>query len=151
MKKWVLLGVFFFMQTGICSETTLKKRDVNKVMDQFFSIHVEQDRMNERIVKRAMRLYIERFDPEKLYLLQREVVPYLNMTEAEAKQAVARYANGDFSDFEKINATIQKAIVRHKFIRQKVERELLNGDVVSGSSSSFSFFNSCVMFTSTVQ
>lgn len=141
MKKWVILGIFFFMQTGICSETALKRGDVNKVMDQFFSIHVEQDRMNERIVKRAMRLYIERFDPEKLYLLQREVVSYLNMTEAEAKQAIARYTRGDFSDFEKINATIQKAIIRHRFIRQRVEKELLNGGVAVGSSASYSNYS----------
>lgn len=141
MKKWVFLGVFLFLQTGICSETSLKTGDVSKVMDQFFSIHVEQDRMNAKIVKRAMRLYIERFDPEKLYLLQREVVPYLNMSEAEAKRAIVRYTSGDFSDFEKINEVIQKAIVRHRFIRQRVQKELLDGNLASDGASSFSNYS----------
>lgn len=141
MKK-LILSFFLLMQVGFCSEATLKKTDVNKVMDQFFSIHVEQDRMNEQIMKRAFRVYIERFDGEKFYLLQREVLPYLNMSDAEVRKVIARYNNRDFSDFEKLNTVIQNAIVRHRFIRQQIQRDLLSKEIVSGKgASSFSSYS----------
>lgn len=141
MKK-LILSFLLCLQVGFCSEASLKKTDINKVMDQFFSIHVEQDRMNEQIIKRAFRVYIERFDGEKLYLLQREVTPYLNMSDSEARRIMARYNNKDFSDFEKLNKTIQNAIVRHRFIRQQIQRDLLSKEIVGiNSPTSYSSYS----------
>ena len=55
------------MNVGFCSEVSLKQSDITRVMDQFFSIHVVHDQMSAQVIKRAYRLYIERFDPDKVY------------------------------------------------------------------------------------
>lgn len=131
------------MHLGFCSEVSLKQSDINKVMDQFFAIHVVHDKMNTQVIKRAYRLYIERFDPDKVYLLQREALPYVSMSEADAKRAVERYNNKDFSDFENLNNLIQKAIVRHRFIRENIRKKLLSGDfMVPTKSSTYSEYSS---------
>lgn len=127
MKKiWIRVVFSFFLFTlGVCQEPNLKYSDVQKVMNQFFEIHVEQNQMNAEIVKRSFKLYIERFDPEKIYLLQSEVQPYLSMSDAQVKKVIEHYKNNNFSDYQALNNLIQTAIIRSRSIREKIEQNIL--------------------------
>lgn len=128
MKKIIILCVYVLTSFGFATEGQLREVDVNRVMEQFFSIHVEYDKMNPQVMKRAFRLYIERFDPDRVYLLQREVLSYIDMSDAQARKAIERFNRKDYSDFQKLNALIQKSITRHRFIRENIQNKIIKGD-----------------------
>src|SRR6185295_4014591 len=78
------------------------------------------------IVRRAMKLYIENFDPDKSYFLASEVNPYLNMSDAKVKEVLLRLEKKDFSDFLHLNELAQKAIIRSQGLRVMIAKQLVN-------------------------
>lgn len=129
MRKTLLtLFCFFCMAAAFAAPQPLKMEEIPHVIERFFSFHIENKELNTTIVRRCMKLHIEQFDGEKAYLLESEVQPYLNMSEAHAKQIMARMQKHDYSDFITLNALMQQAVVRAQAIRVFVARELANSD-----------------------
>lgn len=111
----------------------LKNEDVSKVMTQIFSQHVAQKEISSDILKHSFNVYIDQFDPLRLYLLQSEVDPYLNISDAQMQKLIAQYKNNDFSAFNQLNDVIQKAIFRARAIRKELEN---NSDLLFASATS---------------
>lgn len=86
-------------------------------MKQIFEAHVDKKEMTNEILKNSFKIYLDHFDPDRLYLLQSEVDPYLNMDTAEVNRVMEQYKNSDFSAFIKLNEVIVKAIERNRQIR----------------------------------
>lgn len=126
MRKTILILLCFFC-VGSAAPQPLKIDDISKVMERFFSYHIENKELNTTIVRRCMKLYIEQFDPDKSYLLQSEVAPYLNMSEAQAKQIMGRLKNRDYSDFFALNGLMQEAVIRAQSARVFLAREMAEG------------------------
>ncbi|PIS02167.1 MAG: tail-specific protease [Chlamydiae bacterium CG10_big_fil_rev_8_21_14_0_10_42_34] len=103
-------------------------------MERFFSFHIENKEFNTTLVRRSMKIYIEYFDPERAYLMDEEVQPYLNMSEKRAKEVMSRLERHDYSDFFALNALMQESVVRAQAVRS-----FLAKDLVSGSSEIDSF------------
>lgn len=80
-----------------------------------------------------MRLYIENFDPEKVYLLESETAPYLNMTEKRAQEVMAHLQARDYRDFLDLNGLIQESIVRAQAVRAFLVKGLIYNDFDSDS------------------
>ena len=95
--------------------------DVEQVMDRILDQHVEKNRLNHQLIRASFKVYIEQFDPEHTYLLMSEVTPYMQMSDAEAKEILAQYRRHDFSAYEKLNARIQRAILRARNYRNSLE------------------------------
>lgn len=101
----------------------LKNEDVNKVMQQIFAQHVDQRQMSPTILKHAFRVYIDQFDPLRVYLLEDEVKPYIDMPDAKLNTIVAQYKNQDYSPFTELNTLFQKAILRARQLRGNLETQ----------------------------
>ncbi len=99
------------------SQGTLTMEEVPKIMKRLMQFHVENKDITPTIVRRSFRIYIEQFDPEKVYFYEEEVLPYFTMNQKQAIQVMERMKKGDFSDFQTLDLLIQRAIIRSRNLR----------------------------------
>ncbi len=107
----------------------LGERDIRAVMERLFAFHIENKEMTPLLVRRTFKLYIEQFDSEKAYLLDSEVLPYLNIDDASAKKVIQRMSSGDYSDFSALNEVMQNAVVRAQKMRKAIGDLYLRNEV----------------------
>lgn len=116
----------------------LKIKDVRSIMEEMMSYHIECKELTPLIVKRSFKIYIEQFDPEKLYLLEEEVTPFLELSSVQIEGIIHGYRFDDFSSYQRLNDIIVKAIDRAWDWRQEMARELIfsrkDPDLVTGES-----------------
>lgn len=98
----------------------LRKQDISKIMEQIFSEHLGQKQINEEILKHAFKIYIDQFDPDRTYLLQSEITPFIQVSPSQMQELITQYKAGDFSSFEKMNNVIQKSILRARQYRKEL-------------------------------
>jgi len=112
--------------SALCFGVTevLKMDDVNKIMKQIFEQHVDQKEMTTSILKKSFKVYIDQFDPDRVYLLDSEVQRFLGMGDAEVQRMVEKYKQGKFPEFEELNGVIQSSILRSRKIRQSLESDI---------------------------
>jgi carboxyl-terminal processing protease len=136
--KKVVSGILFLVCASItplaATQPLLHSSDIHRIMDRLFSLHIENRDLNPTIVRRCFKLYIEQFDPEKTYLLDREVLSYLQMSDKVAGEVVLRLNNNDFSDFLSLNETIQRAISRAQALRISMYDRLFDNEWQTPSS-----------------
>lgn len=125
MKFKKIIRIFLLITSLICTTSYasdyLKKQDVDKIMNQIMQQHVEKKEMSNAIIKKAFAIYIDQFDPDRSYLLNSEVQPFLQMTDQEAAAVLAQYKQNDFTTFEKLNGAIQQSIKRARDYRKNLE------------------------------
>lgn len=123
MKKSILFIYLFFIGFLNAQEPDLlKEADINKIMKQIFAKHLEENGITKNIIQSAFRVYICQFDPYKIYLLESEVAPFLQLSDAETEEIFSQYRTGNFIRFKELNNIIQKAIIRNREIRKKIEQ-----------------------------
>lgn len=122
MSNWIrTLCVCGIILTNILSadeQELLKKTDVHKVMQEIFHQHVDKKEMTVSILKNSLKVYIDQFDPDRVYLLESDVRPYLKPTDYELDQALEQYKRNDLSLYEHLNRDIQQSIERAQQIRK---------------------------------
>lgn len=127
MKKAKL---FILLLIACCSsafaERMLVSQDAPKVIAELFSYHIENKTLTPALVRRCIKVYLEQFDPEKIYLIDEEVYTFLSLSDEEAEEMGSRMRDGNFSDFVAINNMIQKAVLRFQENRVKLANELTN-------------------------
>ena len=104
----------------------LTTADVHKIMGEILQKHVDQSKTRASIIRTAFKVYIEQFDPDHIYLLQSEVEPYLNMSDAEVAKIDSQYQQNLFPAFVQLNNTIGMAIKRSRLIRQDLYADKAN-------------------------
>ena len=110
-------------------QTSLRIHEIPKIMERFFSLHIENKELSTTLVRRSFKLYIEQFDPEKAYLLESEVLPYLNMSDKKAAEILARLKKNDYSDFVALNQLIQRSVTRAQEIRKVLSAQLASDEL----------------------
>lgn len=90
----------------------LKREDVSKIMEQIFSQHVDEKRMTTKIIRKSLKSYIDQFDPDRTYLLDSEVEPFIQVTVSGLNSYLEEYEENNFEIYEKLNGVIQQAIIR---------------------------------------
>lgn len=111
-------AIFRFLVLLVCipcyliAQQILHETDIQKIMDQIFSQHVEKKEIDYDIIRNSFKNYINQFDPNHIYLLESEVAPYVNMNEDQIKVVLEDYKNNNFDIYNKLNFLIQKAILR---------------------------------------
>lgn len=119
-----LLFSFVFFSSWISADPDLLKvQDVNKIMKQIFAQHVDKKAMTSEILKNSFKVYVDQFDPDRIYLLESEVTPFFQLDEKEMNRIIAQYQNGEFPEYALLNDVIQKAITRAREIRTELERD----------------------------
>jgi carboxyl-terminal processing protease len=123
LKFFIFIFLSLFPLQISASQDLLKTSDVNKIMEQILSQHIEQKEMSGTILKNALRVYIDQFDPSRIYLLDEEVQPFLSISDTDTSRILDQYQKGQFLIFEKLNSTIQKAIMRGRALRIELASE----------------------------
>jgi len=99
----------------------LKTADINKIMQQIFDQHVNEKQISPKIIRHALRIYIDQFDPFRIYLLDSEVQTFLQLSDVAATEDINEYKQSNFTEFKSLNEVIQKAIMRARNIRNDLE------------------------------
>lgn len=143
MLRKTLLTILFCISSitpAVSVPQSLKLNDISPVMERFFGFHIDIKELNTTIVRRSMKIYIENFDPEKVYLLQSETAPYLNMSEKKANEILTRWQRRDYSDFFALNELFQNSVHRAQETREHLAREL-SSQSFDGETSSFTSYS----------
>lgn len=125
VRKWQCYLSLFFCCISISllgsEQGLLQAQDVNKIMKQIFDQHVDKKSITDVILKNSFKVYIDQFDPYRVYLLESEVRPFLRMGNAELAKILQQYQKSEFSEYNALNEVIQKAIIRQRNIRKTFE------------------------------
>ena len=127
MKRAIFFLLFFltaWVEPVLALREVLEIEDVSQVMEKLFHFHIENKEWNPTIVRRSLKLYIEQFDPDKSYLLESEIAPYLAISQSQADEIFRRVQQKDYSDFFQLNSVFQGSIHRARLLREKVAQQL---------------------------
>lgn len=140
MLRWFKFSILVIITPIICLARDLELSDIHFIMYKLFELHVENKGYNSTLVKRAFRIYLQNFDSERIYLLEKEAIPFLNMSEDEAQVILQRLEKGDYSDFEKLNRLAQRAISRSKGWRLNLVNSILENEDFIPKDGDYSFY-----------
>lgn len=131
MQKKILISLYFLVAFWVqpLSAELVRVEDVAPIMEKFFGMHVEEHELTLGLVQRSMKVYFEHFDGDKSYLLEEEVLSFLEMGPERLQEVFARVKRGDYRDFRAMHAVIQKAVVRAQKIRGELAEEMARGRV----------------------
>jgi carboxyl-terminal processing protease len=139
MKKWwrflTLFSVLCYSWLIAYEQDLLKTADINRIMKQILDHHVEKKEMSGQVLQSALITYIEQFDPHRIYLLQEEVAPFIQLSQQELNTLIEQYKSNNFAIFQRLNRIFQASIERSRKLRQQIEvnsgifRQNLNKEV----------------------
>lgn len=101
---------------------SLHRSDIQKIMQQIFAQHVDKKSVSGEILKNSFRIYLEQFDPEKIYLFQKDLNPYLDMNAEALSTIEQQYRSSNYSAYETLNNTIAQSIKQARAIRAQLEQ-----------------------------
>lgn len=119
MRLLLLLALICFGLT-LDGEEALKTKDIPTIMQQIFDQHVSQKGMTAKTLKNSFMVYINQFDPNRIYLLESEVAPYRDLSDSTANKTLQEYQSENFQAFTSLNNAIQKAILRARAMRKEI-------------------------------
>ncbi|WP_068470695.1 S41 family peptidase [Candidatus Protochlamydia phocaeensis] len=127
MKKWWMTLCLCMLSyvSSLCAheQDLLKSTDINRIMQQILSQHVDKKAITGDILEHALVTYLEQFDPHKIYLLDSEVEPYRHLPQDQLAKFTEQYKQNDFSIFKQLDQVIKTAILRSRRIRQGIEKQ----------------------------
>lgn len=127
IRKFFLF-FFLFVTTSFASQNVqepvlLQTADINKIMSEIFAQHVDHKEMNSLILKHSLKNYIDQFDPDRIYLLEHEVDPYINLSNENLAKYEESYKKNDYTPYQQINNLIQNSISRARSYRSLIVQE----------------------------
>ena len=101
----------------------LRQGDVNQIMSQILDQHITKDKVTPAIIKQSFKVYVDQFDPDKIYLLDEEVSQYTEPSDAFINETLQEYSQGDFTKYHQLEATIRSSIERSRKMRQQMKSQ----------------------------
>jgi carboxyl-terminal processing protease len=126
MKRWVV-GLFCLI-SALCSAAEryhLKVADIRNSMEEMFSYHVETKEMTNALVKRSFKIYVDQFDPQRIYLTQAETKPFLDLNSFQLESIINHYYGDEYPEFTTLNKTIVQSIQRARKWREEVYTDFI--------------------------
>lgn len=94
-------------------------------MNKLFDYHIEYKSLTPELTGRIILLYIENFDPERIYLYRHEIAKYYALEEQELNTISNRMKNQNFSDFTELDQIFKNAVLRSRKLRAFIEKDLI--------------------------
>jgi len=116
----LLMGVSLVL--GASDPELLKPQDVSKVMQQIFEQHVDKKEISTSIISKSFVVYLDQFDPDRMYLLDQEANPYMHLSDAAVTKIMDQYKHNQFPEYTDLNNIIQKSISRARELRATIEK-----------------------------
>lgn len=126
MSVFYLKRFFFFLllSTHVFAQAPLEKKDVHEIMDEILSSHLTEKKLSQKIFDKSLENYIELFDPKKVYFLKQEAKLYYEPSVPSLQRMKEDYKNNQFTTYEVLNQSINKASLRAQKIRQQIKEEV---------------------------
>lgn len=103
----------------------LKIKDIRPTMDEMLVYHVEFRELNPLVIRRSFKVFVDQFDPEKIYFLKSEITPFLEIGDPEAKKVIANFNTDSFPRYEQLNQLVVHSIKRARGWREEYERQII--------------------------
>lgn len=121
-SAFVLTLLFCTFVYGVEHEL-LQPKDVNKIMQQIFDQHVDKKEISDSILIKSFNVYVDQFDPKRIYLTEKDVQPFLQLSQAQVAHIMSQYKNQQYSEYQDLNNTIQASILKSRKMREQILRE----------------------------
>jgi len=115
---WLAFGTVPLEARGKALEVS----DIHRLMDLMLKNHVDQHQLSSDLIKRSLKLYIDQFDPHRIYLQESEVRPYLELDDRAVSKLLEQYQNNNYSIYSQLNELFYRAILRGRALREKIEK-----------------------------
>lgn len=115
--------LFWVSELKAREQDLLKSTDISRVMKQILEHHDGVKEVSNRVLQNALIVYIDQFDPNRIYLLESEVKPFIHLSPQQVEETVQNYKKGNFTIFKQLNLVIQKSIERSRNLRQGLEAD----------------------------
>jgi carboxyl-terminal processing protease len=127
LSTFFIVNLLIFGSVEAASNNAYKlgKSNIRPSMEEMLNYHVEFKEFSPLLVKRSFKLFLEQFDPYKVYVLQKEATPFLNMNEKDAFAVVEAYYKDDYPKYEALNELIRRSIFRARDLREKIAKDLI--------------------------
>ncbi|MFY7842636.1 MAG: S41 family peptidase [Rhabdochlamydiaceae bacterium] len=96
-------------------------RHFNAILKQ----HVQYQKIDKLLLQRAINSYFKLVDPEKIYLLEKEVSKFFSMTEKDWQESVIRYQKNDLFLFRQIFHLMNKGAQRAMKYRALMKMDVI--------------------------
>lgn len=127
ITKFNKIAILILLPTFLVADPRpLKTSDVKRTMEEIFTYHVEHKSLDPLVVQRSFKIFIEQFDPDRVYLLNSEVKPYLELSSKQIEQIIADYNRGSYSYYVALSALFDHAISRSRGLRASVEADFVS-------------------------
>lgn len=123
----MVFACLLIAMTAQLAGANLRESDIQGIMNDIIANHIEEHGVTEELLARSLKVYIDRFDEERMYLLESEAKPFLHPSPELLSKLLKDYQNGSLEEFRKLNTLIQKAISRAQVLREYLydEKNLL--------------------------
>lgn len=101
-------------------DPSLYLRNIRPVVTEIFNQHIEYKNFSPALARRSMQLYVNRFDPEQMYLLEGEALPRIVKREKDWVEVVREFESNSFSEFAKAQTAIYQSIHRAQKMRDEI-------------------------------
>ncbi len=119
----LLCAVLVAFNLKSTNENISPPEDIHRVMQQILQQHLKSNTMSDSLIRDSVRQYIDQFDPARIYLLEREVAHYQNLSDREVAEILKQYQESNYAIFTEIDQVIQQSIMRARELREKIEQE----------------------------
>lgn len=119
----VIAASIFCSYLPAAEHELLQPKDVNKIMQQIFDQHVDKKEISASILKKSLNVYIDQFDPKRMYLTEKEVQPFLHPSDSQITNILSQYKNQQYPEYQDLNNVIQASILKSRSIREQLIRD----------------------------
>jgi carboxyl-terminal processing protease len=126
IKRLLSLIIIIISIESFGDTKVLKTKDIHPIIDQMMIYHVENQKLDANLIRRSFKVLFDQFDPEKVYFIQSEVDPYLEISDSQVEKILKRVEKQDYKDYQNALKLIQSSIYRARAIRIKKLDEMQN-------------------------
>lgn len=124
------------LSSAFGNEFVLSRADIHPTMEEIFKYHVDAKEVTPKHIQRSIKIFIRQFDPDKSYVLQSEIEPFINLSNKDVFRITQQYKAGNFDLFVALNQVFDHGIKRAQRLRQEAIQEMILDSKSAGSTSS---------------
>ena len=116
MLRKCLFAIFFIFLCIIVESKLpeIDSFDVTNKLSEIMKVHANYKRIDEALMRRILRNFLEELDPTKIYFTKNEIAYWLEPSDSLLVDTVNKFMKSDFSAFEEMHRLMIKAIKRRK-------------------------------------
>ncbi|MCH9621216.1 MAG: Tail-specific protease [Chlamydiia bacterium] len=105
---------------AIVAPPQLTSHDTYEKTEEMLKMHAKYKKVDKALISRAFKIFIDKIDPIKMYLLKNEVEKYLNPSDSFLSVATEDYEHENFTLFTNLYSTFLKAIERRNSLETSI-------------------------------